>query len=82
VMIVVFASFAGNGNHILKLFGIGLASAIFLDAVVIRMILLPAVLQLLGERTWRFPRWLDRHVPRVAIEPPQRAELPVPEAVA
>jgi putative drug exporter of the RND superfamily len=82
VMIVVFASFAGNGNHILKLFGIGLASAIFLDAVVIRMILLPAVLQLLGERTWRFPRWLDRHVPRVAIEPPQRAELPVPKAVA
>jgi len=83
VMIVVFASFAGNGNHILKLFGIGLASAIFLDAVVIRMILLPAVLELLGERTWRFPRWLDRHVPRVAIEPPEeRPELPVPEAAA
>jgi RND superfamily putative drug exporter len=83
VMIVVFASFAGNGNHILKLFGIGLASAIFLDAVVIRMILLPAVFELLGERTWRFPRWLDRHVPRVAIEPPEeRPELPVPEAAA
>jgi putative drug exporter of the RND superfamily len=83
VMIVVFASFAGNGNHILKLFGIGLASAIFLDAVVIRMILLPAVLQLLGEKTWYFPRWLDRHVPRVAIETPQeRLELPVPEAAA
>jgi RND superfamily putative drug exporter len=83
VMIVVFASFAGNGNHILKLFGIGLASAIFLDAVVIRVVLLPAVLQLLGDRTWRFPRWLDRHVPRVAIEPPEeRPELSVPEAVA
>jgi putative drug exporter of the RND superfamily len=83
VMIVVFASFAANGNHILKLFGIGLASAIFLDAVVIRMILLPAVLQLLGERTWYFPRWLDRHVPRVAVEPPEeRPELPIPEAAA
>jgi RND superfamily putative drug exporter len=83
VMIVVFVSFAGNGNHILKLFGIGLASAIFLDAVVIRMILLPAVLELLGERTWRFPRWLDRHVPRVGIEPSEeRPELPVPEAAA
>src|SRR6266508_363210 len=83
VMIVGFASFAGDGNHILKLFGIGLASAIFLDAVVIRMILLPAVLQLLGDRTWYFPRWLDRHVPRVAIEPPEdRPELPVPEAAA
>jgi putative drug exporter of the RND superfamily len=83
VMIVVFASFAANGNHILKLFGIGLASAIFLDALVIRMILLPAVLQLFGEKTWYFPRWLDRHVPRVAVEPAdERPELPVPEAVA
>jgi RND superfamily putative drug exporter len=83
VMVVVFASFAANGNHILKLFGIGLASAIFLDALAIRMILLPAVLQLLGEKTWYFPRWLDRRVPRVAIEPPgERPELTVPEAVA
>jgi RND superfamily putative drug exporter len=83
VMIVVFASFAGNGNQILKLFGLGLAAAIFLDAVVVRMILLPAVLQLFGETTWRFPRWLDRLVPRMTIEPPeQRAELPVPEVVA
>jgi putative drug exporter of the RND superfamily len=83
VMIVVFASFAANGNHILKLFGIGLASAIFLDAVVIRLILLPAVLQLFGEKTWYFPRWLDRHVPRVAVEPPadtHPAAPPVPEA--
>jgi len=71
VMIVVFASFAGSGNHILQLFGLGLASAIFLDAVVIRMILLPAVLELFGARTWYFPRWLDRRVPRVAIEPPE-----------
>jgi len=85
VMIVVFASFAGSGNHILKLFGIGLASAIFLDAVVIRMIMLPAVLQLFGDRTWYFPRWLDRHVPRVAVDPPEDrhpvAPPPVPEAV-
>jgi RND superfamily putative drug exporter len=83
VMIVVFASFAANGNHILKLFGIGLASAIFLDALVIRMILLPAVLQLFGEKTWYFPRWLDRHVPRVAVEPPadtHPAAPPAPEA--
>jgi RND superfamily putative drug exporter len=78
VMIVVFASFAANGNHILKLFGIGLASAIFLDALVIRMILLPAVLQLLGDKTWYFPRWLDRHLPRVAIEPPANAHPATP----
>jgi RND superfamily putative drug exporter len=80
VMIVVFASFALNGNHILKLFGIGLASAIFLDALVIRMILLPAVLQLFGEKTWYFPRWLDRHVPRVAVEPPTDTHPPPPPA--
>jgi len=85
VMIAVFASFAANGNHILQLFGVGMASAILLDAVVIRMILLPAVLQLFGETTWRLPRWLDRHVPRVAIEPPAdthpAAPTPMPEAV-
>jgi len=83
VMIVVFASFAANGNHILKLFGIGLASAIFLDALVIRMILLPAVLQLFGAKTWYFPRWLDRYLPRVAVEPPADAHpaaRPAPEA--
>jgi RND superfamily putative drug exporter len=83
VMIVIFASFALNGNHILKLFGIGLASAIFLDALVIRMMLLPAVLQLFGENTWYFPRWLDRHLPRVAVEPPtatRPAAPPAPEA--
>ena len=83
VMVVVFASFAANGNHILKLFGIGLASAIFLDALVIRMILLPAVLQLFGAKTWYFPRWLDRYLPRVAVEPPAdihpAAPSPVPE---
>jgi putative drug exporter of the RND superfamily len=84
VMIAVFASFAATGNHIIQLFGVGLASAIFLDAVVIRMILLPAILQLLGRFAWKFPSHLDRHLPRVAVEPPddELATLqPVPEAV-
>jgi RND superfamily putative drug exporter len=70
VMIVVFASFATNGGHTMQLFGIGLASAILLDAVVIRMVLLPAVLQLLGNATWKLPRWLGKRLPRLAIEPP------------
>jgi RND superfamily putative drug exporter len=83
VMIVVFASFAASNNHILKLFGLALASAVFLDAVVIRSILLPAVLQLLGRTTWAFPRWADRLLPRLAIEAPERpagdvVALPVP----
>jgi putative drug exporter of the RND superfamily len=73
VMVVVFASFAASDNHILKLFGLTLASAVFLDAVVIRSILLPAVLQLLGNRTWAFPSWADRILPRFAIEAPEQA---------
>jgi putative drug exporter of the RND superfamily len=84
VMIVVFASFASSSNHILKLFGLTLAVAVVLDAVVIRTILLPAVLQLLGRSTWSFPAWLDRRLPRIAIEPSDRAasshSLPLSDA--
>ncbi len=73
VMVAVFASFILGGNRILELFGLGLASAVFLDALVIRCVLLPATLQLLGDRTWWFPARLDRRLPRLAIEPgPQR----------
>jgi putative drug exporter of the RND superfamily len=84
VMVVVFASFAAGDNHILKLFGIALASAIFLDAIVIRSILLPAVLQLLGRATWAFPHWLDRRLPRLAIEPAtvESAPAPIPSKAA
>ncbi|HEY5059085.1 MAG TPA: MMPL family transporter [Gaiellaceae bacterium] len=68
VMVVVFASFMFGGERVIELFGLGLASAVFLDALVIRCILLPAVLELLGARTWAFPGWLDRRLPRFAIE--------------
>jgi putative drug exporter of the RND superfamily len=81
VMVAVFGSFALNGNRTLELFGVMMATAVFLDAFVIRMILLPAVLQLLGRRTWAFPRGLDRRLPRVTIEPhtdPRRAHAPIP----
>jgi putative drug exporter of the RND superfamily len=69
VMVFVFASFAANPALDLKLFGIALATAVLLDAFVVRLILLPAVLQLLGRRTWTLPSWMDRRLPRVAIEP-------------
>jgi putative drug exporter of the RND superfamily len=75
VMVAVFASFAMGDDRVLKLFGIAMASAVFLDAIVIRTILLPAVLQLFGRRTWSFPGRLDRRLPRLAIEP---ATQPVP----
>ncbi|HVC85869.1 MAG TPA: MMPL family transporter [Gaiellaceae bacterium] len=76
VMVVVFASFILGGERVIELFGLGLASAVFLDALVIRCILLPAVLELLGARAWAFPSWLDRRLPRFAIE----HDGPVPHA--
>ncbi len=77
VMVAVFASFILGGERVIELFGLALASAVFLDALVIRCILLPAVLQLLGSSTWWFPAWFDRRLPRLAIEPgPQRPARP------
>jgi RND superfamily putative drug exporter len=75
VMVAVFASFAAGDDRVLKLFGVAMATAVFLDAVVIRSILMPAVLELFGRRTWAFPSWFDRRLPRLAIEP-----LPQPAA--
>jgi RND superfamily putative drug exporter len=69
VMVAVFLAFALSGDRILEEFGVGMASGVLLDALVIRLMLLPAVLQLLGRATWTLPRWLERRVPRVAIEP-------------
>jgi RND superfamily putative drug exporter len=81
VMVAVFGSFAFSSSRPLELFGVMMATAVFLDAFVIRMLLLPAVLQLLGRRTWAFPSGLDRRLPRVAIEPhtgSRRGYPPVP----
>jgi putative drug exporter of the RND superfamily len=68
VMVAVFGAFAISGTRVLEMFGLGMAVAVLLDALVIRMVLLPAVLELLGSRTWAFPRLLDRRLPRLAIE--------------
>ena len=70
IMVVVFASFGIAPDRVIKLFGLGLASAVFLDAVVIRCLLVPAIMELLGRRAWWLPRWLDRVVPRLALEGP------------
>jgi RND superfamily putative drug exporter len=67
-MVAVFAAFAISGNRVLEMFGLAMASAVLLDAVIVRMLLVPAVLQLLGRTTWALPRRLDRRLPRVAIE--------------
>ena len=68
IMVVVFLAFLAAPDTFLKLFGIGLASAIFLDATVVRMVLVPAVMQLLGRWNWWIPSWLDRALPRLDVE--------------
>ena len=68
IMVCVFLSFMLGEDRVIKEFGLSLASAVFLDALVVRCLLLPAVLHLVGERTWRIPGWLDRVLPRVNIE--------------
>jgi RND superfamily putative drug exporter len=68
IMVFVFGSFLLEPNRIVKLFGIGLAVAILLDATIVRMLLVPATMELLGDRNWWLPRWLDRLLPRVNVE--------------
>ncbi len=70
IMIAVFLSFVLGDNRDIKLFGLSLASAIFLDAFIIRSLLLPAVLEILGRATWAMPAWLARRLPQLAIERP------------
>jgi len=69
IMVVVFLAFLAAPDVFLKLFGIGLAVAIFLDATVVRMVLVPAVMQLLGSRNWWIPDWLEGILPRLDVEP-------------
>ncbi len=63
IMIAVFSSFALSADPILKLMGIGLATAILIDATVVRMVLVPAIMQILGRRNWWLPGWMDRLLP-------------------
>ena len=68
IMIVVFAGFVLEDNRIIKMFGLGLASAVFLDATFVRMLLVPATMELLGARNWWLPKWLDRILPTLNVE--------------
>jgi putative drug exporter of the RND superfamily len=76
-MVVVFLAFVGSSEVFLKLMGIGMATAILVDATVVRMMLVPAVMQLLGRATWWIPGWLDRILPRLDVEV-ARAPTPAP----
>ena len=70
IMVVVFGSFVFEDDRIIKLFGLGLAIAVFLDATVVRLLLVPATMELLGDRNWWIPAWLDRILPRIDVEGP------------
>jgi RND superfamily putative drug exporter len=74
IMVLVFASFALADDRVIKEFGIGLASAVLFDAVIIRCLLVPAVMQILGASAWWMPHWLGRRLPRLAIEPEAEPE--------
>jgi RND superfamily putative drug exporter len=76
IMGTVFAAFILTADRISKEFGILLAIAILTDALIVRMTLVPAFLTLLGEKAWYMPRWLDRILPDVTIEPPGDREAP------
>jgi RND superfamily putative drug exporter len=68
VMVCVFTSFVLNGDPTVKEFGVGLAFAIAVDATIVRCLLVPAVMELLGERSWWLPGWLDKVLPRISVE--------------
>jgi putative drug exporter of the RND superfamily len=68
IMVFVFGSFILEADRVVKLMGTGLATAILLDATVVRMLLVPATMELLGDRNWWLPRWLDRLLPDIDVE--------------
>jgi RND superfamily putative drug exporter len=68
IMVVVFGSFLLESDRTIKLFGSGLAIAVLIDASIVRMLLVPATMELLGTRNWWLPKWLDRLLPTIQIE--------------
>ena len=68
IMVCVFTSFVLNGDPVVKQFGVGLAVAIAIDATLVRCLLVPAVMTLLGRASWWMPAWLGRRLPRISIE--------------
>jgi RND superfamily putative drug exporter len=73
IMISVFGSFMLGDDRTIKLFGLGLASAVLFDAFVIRLVLVPALMHLFGRASWWMPHALARRLPRVSIEAPRPA---------
>jgi len=82
-MVCVFGSFIINDPiWVLKLFGLGLATAVLVDATLVRMVLVPATMELLGGANWWLPRWLDRLLPKVDVEGAEPDVIAEPEPAA
>jgi putative drug exporter of the RND superfamily len=80
IMIAVFLSFVALPDPVAKMFGIGLATAVFIDATIVRVVLVPSTMVLLGDANWWLPRWLDRILPRMSLENGHVAAETAPEA--
>jgi RND superfamily putative drug exporter len=80
IMIFVFGAFIFEGQRVIAEFGIGLSSAVFIDAFILRTLLVPALMHWFGAANWWIPKWLDRVLPHLTVEPadepvaPQRPE--------
>ena len=81
IMVVVFGAFLLEDQRTIKMFGIGLSVAVFIDATVVRMLLVPATMELLGAKNWWLPAWLDRLLPHLNIEGGHEPKPPVPSPV-
>ena len=68
IMTAVFGAFILDDQIFLKIIGIGMAAAVFIDATIVRLVLVPATMELLGDKNWWMPRWLDRIIPHLDIE--------------
>ncbi len=73
IMVAVFVTFVFGEDRVIKEFGTGLATAIFVDATIVRLVLVPSTMELLGDRNWWLPKWLDRILPRVSFEGAEEA---------
>lgn len=83
IMVTVFAAFIFGDQRVIKEFGLGLATAIFVDATIVRLIIVPSTMELLGARNWWLPHWLDRLLPKINLEGrPGPAPLRAPAAKA
>ena len=78
IMILIFGSFILGGQRLIKEFGLGLAGGVLVDAMVIRMAVVPAIMRLLGRANWWFPAWANRQLPGLSVEPAADEGLPAP----